>query len=189
MDGAESVSTNGHKRACLQCGSDLTDTHWKRIFCSDRCRKDYRYAGVCTDCGGPTDGKKSGFSRNPTRCRGCMETRNWERNSRLRVLWEEGRTAGYIAEQLGMSEGAVSTWVQKQRKHHEDDLPLHRLGGDAEERKVRHRQMIEWRREGKNNTEIADLSGMSSAASVSVCFAGLRQKGWDVPSAPRRVYA
>jgi hypothetical protein len=52
-----------------------------RKWCCDRCRKS-QYAGVCVDCGGPTEGIASGYAKATTRCRACDEemrhaTRKW----------------------------------------------------------------------------------------------------------------
>lgn len=44
--------SSGGTRECPGCGADLTGTHGKRKWCSERCRKDASYSGVCRVCGG-----------------------------------------------------------------------------------------------------------------------------------------
>jgi transposase len=171
-------------RECGGCGADLTNTHAKRKWCSDRCRKDTLYAGECIDCGGATDGVKSGKRRPAERCRECAESVHAERNELLMEMWEADEPTWYIAEKLGMSEGSVTAWVATTRKRHGVDLGLRRLGGDAKERERRHRWMIWLRRGGQSNAEIAATVGMASAAAVSQAFVGMRRKGWKVPPAP-----
>lgn len=175
------------ERACKGCGSPLptreNSSGRQRIWCSERCRKDHTYAGTCIDCGGPTDGTKSGKDREPERCISCQRDQNFERDAEIIDLWEQGLNGKAIAERLGLRYthvlGIVKTW----RNRHGVPIELHRLGGNAEEREERRQRMLEWRREGKSNAEIAELAGFASAASVSVAFFRMRKRGFDVPPA------
>ena len=173
-------------RECPGCGEDLTDTHGKTKWCSERCRKETLYSGVCVDCGGKTNGRASGFARESSRCRQCALGAKSERNELLAEMWEADEPTWYIAEKLDMTETAVCAWVDNERRLRGGGLSLRRLGGNAAERKRRHRHMINLRRRGLTNAEIADAVGMASAAAVSVAFQYMRRKGWAIPPAPRK---
>lgn len=167
-------------KSCAGCGADLTGSHGRTKWCSDRCRKDTLYAGKCIDCGAVTDGVKSGAHRPVERCQDCTRTRNAERNELLLEMWEADEPTYYIAEKLGMTETAVTTWINWQRRHGKQII-LRKLSGDAQERAARHRELLRLRERGLTNAEIAEELGYSSAASVVVALDHLRRKGWSVP--------
>jgi transposase len=174
-------------RECPGCGEDLTDRHGKTKWCSDRCRKETLYSGECIDCGGRTTGKANGLDRVPDRCRECAKATKTERNELLREMWEADKPTWYIAQSLGMTEGAVTSWIHTERSLRDRrDLSLRRLGGDSAERERRHRYMIVLRRQGLTNAEVAEIVGMASADAVSTAFGFMRRKGWTVPPAPRQ---
>jgi hypothetical protein len=64
------VSTQ-HKRSCPGCGVDLTGTHGKRRWCSQRCRQQTLYATPCIDCG-----ERRYAGREAPRCRSCEDARS-----------------------------------------------------------------------------------------------------------------
>lgn len=152
----------------------------ERIGAYESTVRNWYLGGTCA-CGAPIDG--SSRVKAPRRCAECERTRFAERNRRLVEMWEAGEPTWYIAEKLGMTETAVTSWVEVERKQHGASLSLRKLGGNAAERKDRHRQMIEWWREGKSNAEIAELAGMTNANCVNQTFVMMRRKGWDVPAA------
>jgi biotin operon repressor len=171
------------QKECPGCGTDLTGTHGRTKWCSERCRRHTMYSNRCRHCGASV---YDGSAQPPDECGECLrEERFGERNGRLREMWEADEPTWYIAEKLGMSEIAVTTWVDGRRRKHDEDLPLRRLGGDATERRKRHRRMIKLRRAGLTSAEIADAVGMASADSVNQAFHTMRKKGWDVPAGHR----
>jgi hypothetical protein len=68
------------ERVCSGCGADLTGAHWKRKYCSERCRRITNYAGTCEGCGAATDGS-NGKENAPTHCKDCAPRANakWSR--------------------------------------------------------------------------------------------------------------
>jgi len=144
-------------------------------------RKD-SYRGTCEECGARTDGS-NGAPNAPSQCADCHRTRNAERNKRLVEMWNAGEPTSHIAKKLEMDERAVLSWVNFRRERHGTDLQLRRLGGDADDRDARHRQIIEWRSEGLTNADIAERLG-TTKESVSTMFAYCRRLGLDVPPAP-----
>ena len=40
-------------RCCPGCGESIEGSHWRRKFCSEKCRK-AQYAQPCIDCAKPT---------------------------------------------------------------------------------------------------------------------------------------
>jgi transposase len=150
-----------------------------------RARKD-SYRGKCEKCGGPTDGS-NGPGGAPKRCNDCQSNRFAKRNDLLREMWEADEPTWYIAERLGMSETAITAWVDHQRRRNGRKLTLRKLGGNQQTREARHRRMLALRRQGKTNAEIAEAVGMASPDVVSNAFAFMRRKGLDVPpSGPGR---
>lgn len=170
-------------RACPACGADLTGAHGKRVWCSEKCRKT-KYAGTCIDCGGPTNGTANGRERAPERCNTCARQRFADRNALLCEMWEAEEPVSYIAEKCGMTEEAVYSWMHVHRHRYGQDIPLGRLGGNFSTREARRHRMIELKREGRSNAEIAEITGFASASSVSAAFTTMRKKGWDVPAHP-----
>lgn len=177
--------SNGHRRICLGrgCGVDLTGMHGHRKWCSERCRRRTLYTNIC-ECGAEI---YNGSAHPPSVCGQCKHDADYgERNELLREMWEADEPAWYIAQELGMTEAAVITWVDSRRWRHGEKLNLRRLGGKAEERERRHRWMVALRGQGYSNAEIAEIVGMASRESVAVAFGHMRRKGWDVPPAPNR---
>lgn len=172
---------------CEGCGAEIAQPQGsgrRRKWCSDPCRKATLYYGICLDCGGRTSGVANGRDRAPKRCGSCAKAVNMERNELLVEMWEADEPTWYIAEKLGMTEGAVTAHIYHRRRACGEHLPCRRIGGGSAEREERHRRLIELRTEGLTNTEIAEVVGMASAASVSVAFSRLRREGWSVPPAP-----
>lgn len=143
-----------------------------------------RYEKPCADCGKTI--KPNGVTTTITRCIDCERNKNAERNELLREMWEADEPTWHIAATLGMTETAVTSWVESRRHRHGEDISLRRLGGNARERRRRHREMIRLRKQGLDNAQIAEAVGMASAESVKAAFTGMRRKGWDVPP-PNRI--
>lgn len=62
-----------------------------RKWCSEACRKGTLYAGVCTGCGGPTDGS-NGADMAPELCAACTKARaKWTREQILDAVVRAGR--------------------------------------------------------------------------------------------------
>jgi transposase len=176
--------SNGHGRICAgtECEVDLTGTHGKRKWCSESCRRRTEYTNVCA-CGNLV---YDGSSTPDTVCGECKrEAKYGESNARLREMWEAGEPTWYIAQELGRSESYITSWIDSRCRRYGEELPLRRLGGDAEEREARHRRMVALPEEGFDNTQIADAVGVASAAVVSMAFRCMKRKGWEVPPAPR----
>lgn len=71
---------------CPECGGPLPPPHpggRRRIFCSNRCRKNFRYGGRCADCGGRTNGG-DGAAKRAVRCAGCSRKAQRTLPDRLR---------------------------------------------------------------------------------------------------------
>lgn len=168
------------KRECPGCGADLTGTHGKRKWCSERCRKQTVYSGTCQHCGTPTNGY-GGFGSASDTCKRCFNERNKDRNERLAEMWEAGEPTWYIAEQLGISETNVRKWIDNDFRRNGNDRRRQLPSSNAHER---WKQMIAWRRESKHNAEIAELLG-TTTASVSMMFAAARHAGFKVPRMTR----
>lgn len=83
------------QRTCSGCGADLTGTHGKRKWCSERCRRNTMYAGTCEGCGAPTNGS-NGRSKAPTHCRDCAPEANriWTEETILAAMHEWYRLFG-----------------------------------------------------------------------------------------------
>lgn len=149
---------------------------------SKEIRRKQSYGGVCEVCGDPTDGS-NGSANAPKLCRRHYESRLAERNESLVEMWEAGEPTWYIAERLEMKEGTVRGWIESQRVRRGKHISMRRIGGNAEERRRRHDELIRLRREGLSNAEIAEATGMKNAASVAAAFQWLARKGRDVPKA------
>lgn len=146
-------------------------------------RKD-SYRGTCEDCGLPTDGS-NGREAAPTTCVICHHERNAERNKELFDRNAEGQPHWFIAEEMGISEAEVSSVLDYYRRKKGLDIPIHRLGGGAAEREARRKQIVELRRQGCSNQEIAERLGYSGAASVAHAVQRMRKSGVVVPPATR----
>lgn len=77
------------ERACPGCGKDLTGAHWKRKWCSERCRKETLYSGTCESCGAKTDGS-NGREAAPTHCKECAPRANrlWPKERIIKKIKE-----------------------------------------------------------------------------------------------------
>ena len=76
-------------RSCPGCGADLTGSHGRRKWCSEKCRKAVCYAGECETCGAPTDGS-NGRDKAPKHCSMCAPAANakWPRERILAKIRE-----------------------------------------------------------------------------------------------------
>jgi DNA-binding CsgD family transcriptional regulator len=140
-----------------------------------------RYRTPCSKCGHLTS--PGGPQKTSGLCIDCRKHRHDERNALLVEMWEAEEPTWYIAEQLGVTEVAVRAYVDALRRVKGRNVPMRRLGGDAEARARRHEQMIGWRREGLTNAEIGERLG-TNAAAVSAGFVLLRSRGRDIPPHP-----
>jgi DNA-directed RNA polymerase specialized sigma24 family protein len=106
-------------RRCEGCGARLPSASPKRIWCSERCRKQTRYSRPCVDCGKPLNG--SDGHKGATRCVRCAalaavprEVR--EREEAVLRMRAGGMLNHEIARVLGCSTVAVSDLVSHMRK-------------------------------------------------------------------------
>lgn len=134
----------------------------------------------CSKCGAPVDGSSAKKDRV---CARCLASRNAERNELVFRLNEEGMPHWLIAEEAGCSSTEVATVLDYWRRRKGHDVPMHKLGGNAEERAERRAQIIAWRRDGLTNGEIAERLG-TSRESVQQMFVTCRALGLDVPESP-----
>lgn len=177
-----SAATVTGPSTCAGCEAAITQPRSgrRRKWCSDRCRKNKTYGGTCANCGGPT-----AYSEPPAlRCEDCVKSANQERNREVVARFAEGQPGWFIGEEMGISEALALQIVDRERRVKGQDVPMHRLGGDADARDRRRRQMIEWRKQGFTNTQIADRLG-TSPESVCTMFHTARKLGFGVPPAPR----
>jgi len=166
------------ERECPGCGADLTGTHRKRKWCSERCRK-AQYSTPCKSCGGPTYGGNGRGPNPPKVCAYCAATRHAERNETLVEMWEAGEPTSYIAKQLGMSENAVLAWVDRARGN----------GREISLRRLRNRELwpeiLALRKQGLTNREIGERLD-SNQASIENMIQNMRKAGIKVPYLPYR---
>lgn len=81
---------------CQGCGTELAPSRGgpARKWCSDRCRKQMLYSGVCIDCGARTNGSNGRGPNAAKRCRACFpaaagETRKmWTRDACILAIQE-----------------------------------------------------------------------------------------------------
>jgi len=175
----------GERRVCRgrDCDVDLTGTRGKRIWCSQRCRRRTQYTAICRECSADV---YDGTATPDDLCGDCKhEAKYGERNRQIKEKWREGLPARLIAEEIGegLSSHSVTSLVHAWRKRGETNLPLRRLGGDADVREERRQQIIAWRSEGLTNHQIASRLG-TSAASVNGMFDRAERLGLEVPPNP-----
>lgn len=168
------------ERICRGCDADLTGTHGRREWCSECCRKQTSYSGECEKCGAPTNGS-NGPGTASKLCIDCTRKRNSGRNAQIIEMHEKGESHWYIAEQLGMAEGTVSSCIDAERRVRGASISFHRLGGTAREREERRQYVLALVGQGWTDAEIAREIGASSAGSVSTMLTEMRRKGYDVP--------
>lgn len=162
---------------CHGCGVPITQPEGRgrpRKWCSEKCRKDTCYAGVCIDCGGPTNGLKSGYSRESVRCDHCFKTRNLARTERILAAWNQWEPAWMIAEREGISESNVLTIVNHQRRAGRHVI-LHRKRNRTD-----WPEMERLYHAGLSYDEIGDELGMSHH-NVSQMVQKMRAAGYDLP--------
>lgn len=126
-------------RACAGCAATLPPPKRaggrQQKWCSERCRK-AQYAGVCVDCGAPTNGSNGRGERAAKRCKSCASIVAGERVAQhvraqaeprrqvIARMWREGATAKQIAEAIGSTPESVSVTVVRMRAAGVD-LPYH----------------------------------------------------------------
>lgn len=162
---------------CHGCGVPVTQPEGRgrpRKWCSEKCRKDTCYAGVCIDCGGPTNGLKSGRNRESVRCDHCFKTKNLARRERILAAWNQWEPAWMIAEREGISETNVLTIVNQQRRAGRHVI-LHRKRNRTDWPEVERLY-----HESLSYGEIADELGMSYH-NVSQMVQKMRDAGYDLP--------
>ena len=123
-------------RTCVGCGREF-EGRGRAKWCSDRCRKQTLYAGVCVDCGAPTNGY-NGPDKAAKRCHRCA-MRSQAENAR----WTRDAIVGAIrewAERFSRPPTATewSTAANRSAAGSRCALPVH-IRGPAEVRAVEHR--------------------------------------------------
>jgi hypothetical protein len=96
-------------RACRGCDADLTGTHGKRVWCSERCRK-AAYGQACVDCGTRTVSGAERARKPEPRCAAC-----WIAHCRVDpqvlaetvTLYRRGLSLAAVGEWMGVSAVAV----------------------------------------------------------------------------------
>ena len=103
---------------CRGCGTPITPPQYgRRIWCSDRCRKQTSYSTPCVDCGQPTNGSE-GHAITRERCGTCRykhqhDSRHWTPETVIAALQEWARELGRTpTAKMALKAGAkVSCWV------------------------------------------------------------------------------
>jgi hypothetical protein len=96
-------------RACRGCDADLTGTHGKRVWCSERCRK-AAYGQACVDCGTRTIFGAEKARKPEPRCAACEIARRRVGPQVLAetvALYRGGLSCAAVGERLDVSAMAV----------------------------------------------------------------------------------
>jgi hypothetical protein len=77
------------EKSCRGCDADISGTHGKQEWCSEKCRKDTLYGGKCEGCGARTNGN-NGPGTAARRCVPCTSdaNRKWTRDRILTKIHE-----------------------------------------------------------------------------------------------------
>ena len=118
-------------RTCSGCGSELKGTG-RAKWCSERCRKQTLYGGVCVDCGAQTSGSEGNGPNAPKRCqRARLIAANHEvwsaRREMVERMWCDGFSSREIARAAGVSEAAAPSFIGVCR-YRGWDLPVRNQG-------------------------------------------------------------
>jgi hypothetical protein len=96
-------------RACRGCDADLTGTHGRRVWCSERCRK-AAYGQACVDCGTRTIFGAEHARKPEPRCAACEIARRRVDPQVLAetvALYRSGLSLSEVGARLGLSTTAV----------------------------------------------------------------------------------
>jgi hypothetical protein len=120
-------------RKCEGCGAPLPHAHPRRIWCSERCRKQTRYSRPCVDCGKPLNGSNGHGPKAPLRCTVCapraaVPAAIREREDAVIRMRGEGMRNTEIAAALGDSVSAIASLVAHMRRDRGRVVPDVALG-------------------------------------------------------------
>jgi DNA-directed RNA polymerase specialized sigma24 family protein len=108
-------------RKCEGCGTPLPHADPRRIWCSERCRKQTRYSHPCVDCEKPLNGSDGHSAKAAVRCVRCAalaavprEVR--EREEAVLRMRAEGMLNYEIAHALECTPSTVGSLVSNMRK-------------------------------------------------------------------------